>query len=302
MNQMANIEAGRKRKPEWLKTRIPGGDAYFALKNRLGERGLQTICQNARCPNIHECWNGNQATFLIMGSLCTRDCGFCAVASGKPLPLDLDEGRKLAEMADLMKLRYAVITSVTRDDLPDKGSGHFASVLGAMRRQRPRMRIEVLVPDFSGLPECLDRVLDAGPDVLAHNVETVPALYPRVNRRPDAYGHSLRILEHGKRRGWITKTGLMVGLGETAAEVQELFRDLRRGDHGVDALTIGQYLQPSSRNLPVSRYYSPAEFAALKESALGHGFVGVESGPFVRSSYHADQLYHAVSRALSRIQ
>jgi len=302
MSPMENIEAGRKRKPEWLKARIPGGDAYFALKNKLDRKGLHTICQNARCPNIHECWNGNQATFLILGSICTRDCGFCAVSGGRPLPPDEDEGRKLAEMTDLMNLGYAVITSVTRDDLPDRGSGHFASVIRALRRVRPRMKIEVLVPDFSGRAECLDRVLDAGPDVLAHNVETVLALYPRVNRRPEAYGHSLRILEHGKRRGWVTKTGFMVGLGETAGEVQELFRDLRRGGNGADALTIGQYLQPGSRNLPVSRYYSPAEFAELKESALGHGFVGVESGPFVRSSYHADQLFHAVSRALSRIQ
>ena len=302
MSPMAHTEAGRERKPEWLKARIPGGDAYFALKNKLGQRGLHTICQSARCPNIHECWNGNQATFLIMGSVCTRDCGFCAVRSGSPLPPDGDEGGKLAEMANLMNLEYAVITSVSRDDLPDKGSAHFASVIRALRRERPRMKIEVLVPDFSGRPECLDRVLDAGPDVLAHNVETVPALYPRMNRRPEAYGHSLRILEHGKRRGWVTKTGLMVGLGETADEVQDLFKDLRRGENGVDALTIGQYLQPDGRRLPVSRYYSPAEFAALKASALGHGFVGVESGPFVRSSYHADQLYHAVSRALSRIQ
>jgi lipoic acid synthetase len=301
MSPTANTASGSARKPAWLKARIPGGNAYFALKNRLGERGLHTICQSARCPNIHECWNGNQATFLIMGSICTRGCGFCAVGSGRPLPLDPDEGRKLAEMASLMDLGYAVITSVTRDDLADGGSGHFAAVIRALRRERPAMRIEVLVPDFSGRTELLDRVLEAGPDVLAHNVETVPALYPRVNRRPEAYGHSLRILAHAKRRGWITKTGLMVGLGETSGQLRELFAELRCL-RGVDALTIGQYLQPDRSRLPVSRYYSPEEFAALRESALGNGFVGVESGPFVRSSYHADRLYDAVSRALSHIQ
>ena len=286
--RMTSSGAAARRKPEWLKTRLPGGDGYFALKNKLEKRGLHTICQSARCPNAHECWNSDQATFLIMGDVCSRDCRFCAVAAGAPLPLDADEGRKLVEMAALMGLRYAVITSVTRDDLPDKGSGHFARVIRTLKRERPQLKIEVLVPDFDGRDELLDPVLDAGPDVLAHNVETVPSLYARVNRRPAAFADSLRILEHGKERGWITKTGLMVGLGETVAEVGELFRDLRR--RGVDMLTIGQYLQPDGRSLPVSRYYSPEEFAALKDDGPGPWFLGVESGPFVRSSYHAEQL------------
>jgi lipoic acid synthetase len=297
---MTSTEATRRKKPAWLKTRLPGGDAYFALKNKLEKNGLHTICQSARCPNAHECWNANQATFLVMGDVCTRDCRFCAVASGAPAPLDPDEGRKLAEMADLMKLEYAVITSVTRDDLADKGSGHFAGIVRTLKRKLPRLRIEVLVPDFDGRHEFLDPVLDAGPDVLAHNVETVPRLYPKVNRQAAAFERSLRILERSRQRGWVTKTGLMVGLGETSAEIGELFMILRQ--RGVDVLTVGQYLQPDGRSLEVSRYYSPEEFADLKESALGLGFFGVESGPFVRSSYHAEQLFQTVTRALSHIQ
>ncbi len=297
---MTNSGAETRRKPEWLKTRLPGGNAYFALKSKLEKRGLHTICQSARCPNAHECWNSDQATFLVMGDVCSRDCRFCAVAGGTPLPLDADEGRKLVEMVALMGLRYAVITSVSRDDLPDKGSGHFAGIIRELKLGRPQMQVEVLVPDFDGRDDLLDPVLDAGPAVLAHNVETVPALYARVNRRPAAFAASLRVLEHGKERGWITKTGLMVGLGESRGEVRELFRELRR--RGTDLLTIGQYLQPNGRSLPVHRYYTPAEFAALKDEALGHGFLGVESGPFVRSSYHAEQLFIQVSRALSHIQ
>jgi lipoic acid synthetase len=300
MNVMAGGVALNKRKPEWLKARLPGGDAYFSLKSKLRERELHTICESARCPNANECWNSDQATFLIMGSVCSRDCRFCAVAAGSPSPLDPDEGRKLSEMAGLMGLRYAVITSVTRDDLPDKGSGHFAAVIRTLKRERPPLRVEALVPDFGGRPGLLDPVLDAGVDVLAHNVETVPALYPAVNRRSAAYADSLRVLERAKERGWITKTGIMVGLGEERGEVGELFKALRARD--VDLLTIGQYLQPDKRSLAVSRYYSPGEFAELKEEALGLGFLGVESGPFVRSSYHAEQLFQQVSRALSRIQ
>jgi lipoic acid synthetase len=293
-------EAASRRKPAWLRARLPGGEAYFALKSQLEKKGLHTICQSARCPNAHECWNSGQATFLIMGDICSRDCRFCAVAGGSPRPLDPDEGRKLAEMAGLMDLGYAVVTSVSRDDLADKGSGHFAAVIRELKHARPRMKVEVLVPDFAGRRELLDTVLDAGPDVLAHNVETVPALYPGVNRRATAFADSLRILVHAKERGWITKTGLMVGLGETGAQIRDLFRVLR--DAGVDALTIGQYLQPDGRSLPVSRYYAPEEFAALREAALGQGFIGVESGPFVRSSFRAEQLYQAVNRALSRLQ
>lgn len=299
MNPRAEGAAAR-RKPEWLKARLPGGAGYFVLKRRLQERGLHTICQSARCPNAHECWNGGQATFLIMGDICSRDCRFCAVAAGAPLPLDPDEGRRIAEMTTLMGLTYAVITSVTRDDLADGGSGHFAGIIARLRRERPGLGIEALVPDFRGRGEPLDRVLDAGPDVLAHNVETVPALYERVNRRPQAFADSLRVLERSRQRGWITKTGLMVGLGESREQLGDLFRLLRRS--GVEALTVGQYLQPDRRSLPVSRYYAPEEFAELKQQALDLGFLGVECGPFVRSSYRAEAMYHAVNRALSRIQ
>lgn len=299
MNPNLGGEAIRQRKPGWLKSRLPGGEAYFALKSKLEKDGLHTICQNARCPNIHECWNGNQATFLIMGNVCTRDCGFCAVATGRPGPLDEAEGRKISRMVRVMGLGYAVITSVTRDDVADKGSSHFAAVIRTLKQERPQLKVEALVPDFGGDSGLLDEVLEAGPDVLAHNVETVPALYARVNRREQAFAHTLQVLAHAKEKGWITKTGLMVGLGETAAEIQGLFSTLR--DRGVDVLTIGQYLQPERRSLPVSRYYSPEEFSALKESALGHGFIGVESGPFVRSSYHAEQLYATVTHALSHI-
>jgi len=297
---MAGGDALPRRKPEWLKARIPGGDAYFSLKSKLRARELHTICESARCPNAHECWNSGQATFLIMGSVCSRDCRFCAVAAGPPSPLDPDEGRKLSEMAEQMGLRYAVITSVTRDDLADKGSGHFAAVVRTLKRERPSMRVEALVPDFSGRPGLLDPVLDAGVDVLAHNVETVPSRYPAVNRRAAAFDDSLRVLERAKERGWITKTGIMVGLGEERGEVGELFKVLRARE--VDLLTIGQYLQPDRRSLPVRRYCSPGEFAEWKQEALGLGFLGVESGPFVRSSYHAEQLFQQVSRALSHIQ
>ena len=290
----------RARKPEWLKARLPGGDAYFSLKRRLEARGLRTICQSARCPNAHECWNGGQATFLIMGDVCSRDCRFCAVQAGRPLPLDPREGERLAEMARLMGLRYAVLTSVTRDDLADSGSGHFAAVIASLKRRLPELRVEALVPDFAGRPERLDAVLDAGPDVLAHNAETVPELYPAVNRRAAAFADTLRVLTRAKERGWIAKSGLMVGLGEERGQLRGLFHTLRGA--GVDALTIGQYLQPDRRSLPVQRYYSPDEFAELKREALGLGFAAVESGPFVRSSYHAEEMYRAVTRALSRIQ
>ncbi len=300
MRQPAGDATARGRKPEWLKARLPGGDAYFSLKRRLEARGLHTICQSARCPNAHECWNGGQATFLIMGDVCSRDCRFCAVRAGRPLPLDPREGEHLAEMARLMGLRYAVLTSVTRDDLADKGSGHFAAVVAGLKRSLPELRVEALVPDFAGRPELLDAVLDAGPDVLAHNAETVPELYPAVNRRAAAFADTLRVLAHAKGRGWIAKSGLMVGLGEERAQLRDLFRTLR--GVGVDALTIGQYLQPDRRSLPVQRYYSPDEFAELKREALGLGFAAVESGPFVRSSYHAEEMYRAVTRALSHIQ
>jgi lipoic acid synthetase len=288
-----NSTAEKTRKPEWLKVSIPSGDDYFHLKNKLKEKGLPTICQSARCPNIAECWNHNQATLLIMGAVCTRDCLFCSVPSGTPAPLDDDEDQKVWRLAETMDLSYLVITSVTRDDLPDKGGGHFAKVIRLLKIKRPLLKVEVLVPDFSGVLGHLDQVLQAAPDVLAHNLETVPGLYPRLNRQAGAYRHSLQILEHSKKRGQLTKTGVMVGLGETWPEIGELFAVFK--EIGVDLLTVGQYLQPDTHCVPVAKYYSPVEFAAIREYALTFGFSGVESGPFVRSSYHAEQLFKAVA-------
>jgi len=280
------------KKPVWLKTSIPSGDDYFHLKNKLAEKGLPTICQSARCPNIAECWNHNQATILIMGAVCTRDCLFCSVPTGIPSGLDETEDQKVWQIAELMELSYLVVTSVTRDDLPDKGSGHFAKIIRLLKKNRPQMKVEVLIPDFSGESRLLDTVLQAAPDVLAHNVETVPGLYPRLNRRAEAYRHSLQILAHAKKKGGLVKTGLMVGLGETRAEIGALFGDLKA--IGVDLLTIGQYLQPDKHCLPVAAYYPPVEFAELKEVAATFGFSGIEAGPFVRSSYRAEQLFKAV--------
>jgi lipoic acid synthetase len=284
--------AGIIRKPDWLKASIPSGDDYFRLKSKLAEKGLPTICQSARCPNIAECWNHNQATMLVMGAVCTRDCLFCSVPSGVPAGLDEAEDQKVLEMAELMDLSYLVITSVSRDDLPDKGSGHFAKIIRRLKADRPGMKVEVLIPDFNGDDRLLDTVLRAAPDVLAHNLETVPGLYPRLNRRAEAYGHSLRILAHAKKAGGLVKTGLMVGLGETRSEIGEVFGTLKA--IGVELLTIGQYLQPNRHCLPVAAYYSPADFAALREFAATFGFGGIEAGPFVRSSYRAEQLFKAV--------
>jgi lipoic acid synthetase len=281
------------KKPAWLKVRMPGGDAYFKLKNKLAEKGLSTICQSARCPNISECWNQNHATFLIMGDVCTRHCLFCSVPSGIPVQLAENEDQKIWQMAELMNLSYLVITSVTRDDLADKGSAHFAKVIRLLKEKRPHMKVEALVPDFDGNSRHLDQVLQAGPDVLAHNVETVPSLYSIVNRQTDAYRHSLQILTHSKRNAFITKTGLMVGLGETRVQIGELFSDIKTV--GVDMITIGQYLQPDRQSIPVSKYYTPEEFSDLKEYALTFGFLGVEAGPFVRSSFHSEQLFKAVA-------
>jgi len=291
--------AKEQKKPSWLKSRIPSGDKFFRLRRSLREKGLNTICQSARCPNIDECWNGNHATFLAMGDICCRRCRFCSVPKGEPRKLDLQEDQKILEMVKIMGLSYLVITSVTRDDLPDNGGRHLGKIVETLKKGAPNLLIEMLVPDFCGIWTNLDLVIDEKPDVLSHNLETVRDLYPVVARPEQNYYISLHLLQYAKQREMVTKSGVMVGLGETREQLLELFSDLHR--IRVDLLTIGQYLQPSPQSLPVARYYLPEEFEELKQTALSFGFSGVESGPFVRSSYHADLLFQTVHHEISRI-
>lgn len=273
-------------RPRWLKVRVPLGTTYAEVRHIVDEGGLHTVCEDARCPNMAECWNRGTATFMILGDICTRSCGFCAVKTGRPVVLDRDEPRRVAEAVARMKLRHAVITSVNRDELPDGGSGIFAETIRAIRAAVPGCRVEVLIPDFQGSEEAIRALVRARPDVLNHNVETVARLYRTV--RPQAkYRRSLDLLLLCKREGLTTKTGFMLGLGETEQEVGELLGDLR--DVGVDIVTIGQYLQPGKQHLPVVRYVPPDEFRIWKEHGMALGFRHVESGPLVRSSYHAEE-------------
>jgi len=287
------------RLPEWLRKNTTNFQAVHALKADLRRLNLHTVCESARCPNMHECFHRGAATFMILGNLCTRGCGFCSVPKGSPhkreFSLDPDEPANVARMAAGLNLRYVVITSVNRDDLADGGSHHFAETVRAVRRALPDSRIEVLTPDFCGDLDAVARVLEARPDVFNHNMETVPRLYRRV--RPQAnYRQSLEVLQFAKsyRPAILTKSGLMVGLSETPAEVERLLRDLR-GSH-VDVATIGQYLQPTRRNLPVTEYVTPAQFDAYRDYGLSIGFKMVFSGPLVRSSYMADQVNEEASR------
>jgi len=282
-----------QKKPAWLKRRIPAGSAHERVRNLIEKSRLHTVCQEAKCPNIWECFSSQTATFLILGSTCTRNCGFCAVSGGTPAPIDPDEPDKLAKAAQQMNLEYVVITSVTRDDLPDGGAGQFAETIHAVRNKIPDIMVEVLIPDFRGNPESLRKVVSARPDVLNHNLETVPRLYDVV--RPQAvYERSLTLLKRAKE--WNptmqTKSGLMLGLGEEAAEVRQTLADLLEA--GCRMLTLGQYLQPTRAHLPVARFIPPEGFDLWKESALEMGFDQVASGPFVRSSYHAKALFEAV--------
>lgn len=292
-----NAETGIKRaKPVWLKAAIPGGADYFKIKKELAQRNLGTICRDARCPNISECWNNHHATFLILGDTCSRDCLFCAVKKGVPQPLNPREAERILEMVDIMAAGYIVITSVTRDDLADGGSKHFAALINKIKKNKSDLKIEVLIPDFNGAREDLQRIFAAAPDVLNHNLETVKGLYAKVNRNPQNYYISLNVLNLAKENNLITKSGIMVGLGESRTEIEALFHDLR--ENGVDLLTIGQYLQPTKKNLPVEKFYTPGEFADLKKLALSYGFTAVESGPFVRSSYRAAQMHRQCSPGL----
>jgi lipoic acid synthetase len=282
------------RKPPWLKRRIPSGATYQEIRRLLQETHLHTVCQEACCPNLGECFSQGTATFLILGDRCTRNCRFCAVAHGPADPPDPGEPVRVANAVDHMTLRYAVVTSVTRDDLPDGGASVFAETIRKIREKRPETRVEVLIPDFGGNVQSLQTVLQARPDVLNHNVETVPRLYASV--RPGAvYERSIHLLRsaHQIDPSIPTKSGLMLGLGERQDEVQQVLSDLLAA--GCRVLTLGQYLQPSAEHLPVERFVSPEEFEAWRKKALDMGFREVASGPFVRSSYHAQEAYQALS-------
>jgi lipoic acid synthetase len=275
-------------RPEWLKVRIRSDETFDRVTRMVSDLSLHTVCQEARCPNIFECWGEGTATFMILGDICTRHCGFCAVGKGKPLALDPDEPRHVGEAVRRLAVKHAVVTSVNRDELADGGSHHFAETIRWIRRLNPATRVEVLIPDFCGNSEALNNVLAARPDVLNHNTETVPRLYKRV--RPDAeYKQSLELLRsvHARKGEWplLTKSGVMAGLGETVDELLDVFSDL--AETGCDILTVGQYLAPTPRHIPIERYYSPEEFNQLRYEALKMGFRYVEAGPLVRSSYHA---------------
>ena len=285
-------------KPEWLRARAPVGENYHNLKTLARGLGLHTVCESAQCPNIGECWNHRTATFMLLGDICTRRCGFCAVPKGKPGPLDWDEPRRVAEAVATLGLKHAVVTSVNRDDDNVGGARIFAATIAEIRKLTPDCRVEVLIPDFQGREDALKIVLEARPDVLNHNTETVPRLY-RVVRSGARYQRTLQLLENAKKfsPGMVTKSGVMVGLGEEISELVQVFRDL--GERGVDILTVGQYLRPSRDHLPIARFYTPAEFRFLKEEALRFGFRHVESGPLVRSSYHAHEQAEATKPAVS---
>lgn len=279
-------EIGQKRRPEWLKVRAPAGTQFTNIKSLIKSKTLHTVCEEAHCPNIGECWGLGTATFLILGDACSRNCRFCAVRPGSLLPPDKDEPINVAESIKQMDLRHAVITSVTRDDLIDGGAGLWAETINTIKRLNPDITIEVLIPDFKGELTNLLTVFDSRPNILNHNIETVPRLYPIV--RPQAkYDVSLNVLRESKKYGLKTKTGIMVGLGETNEEVYEVMQDLRNIE--VDIMTIGQYLQPTKKHLPVERYVHPVEFADFKRIGLELGFEHVESAPLVRSSYHAEK-------------
>jgi lipoyl synthase len=290
-SQLIQIELSppvRRPKPGWLRAKAPVGENFHQLKQLARGLGLHTVCESAQCPNIGECWNHRTATFMLLGDICTRRCGFCAVPKGRPQPIDWDEPRRVAEAIATLRLKHAVITSVNRDDDNLGGAHIFAETIRQIRQLVPGCWVEVLIPDFQGLDEALGIVVDAQPDVLNHNTESVPRLY-RVVRSGARYERTLRLLENAKKisPGMVTKSGVMVGLGESLNELVDVFRDL--GERGVDLLTIGQYLRPSKDHLPIARFYTPEEFDFLKTEALRFGFRHVESGPLVRSSYHAHE-------------
>ena len=300
--ELIQIDLSPKRpqkKPEWLKARAPMGENYHALKKLARQLELHTVCESAQCPNIGECWNHKTATFMLLGNLCTRRCGFCAVPKGRPLAIDYDEPRRVAEAVATLGLKHAVVTSVNRDDDNIGAAKVFAETICEIRRQAAGCQVEVLIPDFQGREDALQIVIEAEPEVLNHNTETVPRLY-RAVRSGARYERTLKLLKNVKRFApkMISKTGVMVGLGEEMQELLQVFRDLAAQQ--VDILTVGQYLRPSKDHLPMTRYYTPDEFLYMKEEALKMGFLHVESGPLVRSSYHAHE--QAESTGLVRVQ
>jgi lipoic acid synthetase len=279
------------RKPDWLKARLPSQSTYFQVAGLLKKGRLHTICESGRCPNIGECWARKTATFLILGNICTRNCAFCAVDKGRPKPLDQTEPEQVLAAVEAMGLRYVVITSVTRDDLPDGGAEVFYRTIKLIKDNYPQIKVEVLVPDFKGEEGPLLKVLAARPEIISHNLETTANLYPEINRPVNNYYRSLGLLKLAHEHGALTKSGLMVGLGESLTDLKQAFLDLR--ENGCELLTIGQYLQPTRQHAPVRRYCSPQEFEELRQLALELGFKEVASGPLVRSSYFADKLYEA---------
>ena len=294
MNQPQTNLATRPRLPEWLKVRMPGGPRYIELQNLMRDHQLNTVCQEAHCPNIGECWDSGTATFMILGDICTRRCRYCAVTTGRPAGIDLREPYRLAETAKLMDLSYCVITSVNRDDLADGGAFIFAACINKVREEAPGCRVEVLIPDFAGSWPALKKVIDARPDVLNHNIESSRRIFPKVRPKGN-YRLSLELLAKSKElyAGTVTKSGIIVGMGETVDEVVQTMGDLREVE--CDLLTIGQYLRPSRQHLPIDRFYTPAEFDELREAGEAMGFKHVASGPLVRSSYHAGEQHDAAA-------
>ena len=303
LGDLVQIDLASKRpvsKPDWLKARAPVGDNYHNLKKLARDLNLHTVCESAHCPNIGECWNHKTATFMMLGNLCTRRCGFCAVPKGRPDAIDFDEPRRVAEAVAALDLKFAVITSVNRDDDILGGARAFAMVIEEIRKQAPGCQVEVLIPDFQGSEDAIRIVVDAHPEILNHNTESVPRLY-RAVRSGARYERTLRLLEFSKQLDStvVTKSGVMVGLGEEMHELLDVYRDLV--NVGTDVLTIGQYLRPSKDHLPMARYYTPDEFAFMKEEALRMGFRHVESGPLVRSSYHAHEQADAAGASSVRL-
>ena len=285
-NHEMHSQPATRKLPPWFRIRLTANERLTNVRRLIRDNNLHTVCRSAACPNQTECWSAGTATFLILGDICTRGCRFCGVPKGTPAGLDREEPGRVADAVSALDLGYAVITSVTRDDLPDGGAAIFAETIRAIRMRNPRCRVEVLIPDFSGSPESLRTVLDAMPDVLNHNLETVPSLYSRVRPQAD-YKRSLELLKRAYEHGAVTKTGLMLGLGESIDAVKSVMRDIRRA--GCSILTLGQYLRPGRTHLPVEKYYHPDEFDALRQEARSLGFRHVAAGPLVRSSYHAEK-------------